>query len=130
MHSNYWVTKASAMWMKSFRIYRTVGNHYSSSKSMRPYLQYGKELFASWSCHTILTGLWDLDPSPIDHPWDILDQRVYDGIPSQLPQFPNLNRSWLSNDNAFHKGWGKPPGFFKAFAKAHRMLYKGGGHTN
>ena len=38
-----------------------------------PYLQYYKELFASWSCHTPLTGLLDPDPSLIDHPWDIRD---------------------------------------------------------
>ena len=114
------------MWMKSFT-HESIGlleTIFSSSKSMLLYLQYGKELFASWSCHTILTGLRDLDPSPNDHPWFILDQRVHDRIPSQPPQCPNPNRSGLSNDNTFHKGWGKTPGFCKACTKAQNALIK------
>ena len=49
---------------------------FSSSKTIFQYLQYGKKLFVSWSCHTPLTGL--LDPSPINHSWDIRDCQVHD----------------------------------------------------
>ena len=44
--------------------YQTVGNIFSSCKTIPPYLQYDKELFASCSCHTPLTGLSDPGPSP------------------------------------------------------------------
>ena len=55
---------------------------------MLAYLQYGKELFVGWSCHTHLTGLPGPDPSLMGHPLDILGWQVQDGIPSQLPHFP------------------------------------------
>ena len=45
---------------------------------MPPYIQYGKELFASWSCHTHLTDLLDPEPSPINQLWDMPDLRVHD----------------------------------------------------
>ena len=44
---------------------------------MPTYLKYGKELFASWSSHTPLTGLPEPNQYPIDHLWDIQDQRVH-----------------------------------------------------
>ena len=39
---------------------------------MLAYLQYDKELFASWLWHTPLTCLSGPDPSPIRHSCDIL----------------------------------------------------------
>ena len=54
---------------KSIRLLETI---FSSCKTMPAYLQFGKKLFASWSCHNPLTGLLGPDPSPIGHPWDIL----------------------------------------------------------
>ena len=80
---------------------------------MSAYVQYDKELFESWSCHTLLTGLQGPDPSPIDHPWDKLIWWVYDRIFSQPPRFPNSKTSWLNDGIAFHKGgWSTTPGFF------------------
>ena len=55
---------------------------FSSSKTMPLYLQYGKELFASWPWHTPLTGLPDPNPSPINHPWNIRGCHVQDLYPS------------------------------------------------
>ena len=94
------------------QIYQTVGIFFSSSKTISAYLQYDKELFANWSCHTPLTGLLRPDSSPISHPWDILGRRIYDRISSQLPHFPKSNTSWMNNCNVFHEGWGTTPGFF------------------
>ena len=73
---------------------------------MQAYLQYGKELFASWSYHTPLTDLLGPNQSSIGRPWDILGLRVHDCIPSKLPHFPNLNTYWLYNGHAFYKGVG------------------------
>ena len=106
------------MWMKSFnnifcksiRLFETI---LFSSKTM----QYGEELFASWSYHTSLAGIPGPDPSSISHPWDILGRQVHVCIPSKLPQFPNLNTSWLNNENVFHKGVGYNS--FKHVQKAH-----------
>ena len=86
---------------------------------MQAYLQNGKELFASWSYHTPLTGLPGPDPSSIRRPWDSRGPRVHDCIPSKLPYFPNLNTSWLNNGNVFHKGVGY--NYFKHAQKAHTM---------
>ena len=102
------------MWMKSFthmscKSIRLLEIIFSFSKTMSAYLQHGKELFASWSCHTPLTDVPGPDPSPIDHPCDILGQRVHDHIPFQLPHLLNLNTSWLNNCNVFHKGVGYNP---------------------
>ena len=102
------------MWMKSFidmtckfnTLSKTI---FSSSKAMPAYLQYGKESLANWSYHKPLTGLPGSDPSLIGHPWDILGRRIHDRIPSQLPHFPNLNTSWLNNDNVFQEGIGYNP---------------------
>ena len=68
---------------------------------MPVYLHYGKVLFASWSCHTPLTGLPDTNPSPIGHPWDIQGLRMHGRIPFYLP---HLNTSWLNNGSKFHEG--------------------------
>ena len=43
---------------------------------MPTYLQYGKELFASWSSHTPLTGLPEPNHYPIDHLWDTSIERL------------------------------------------------------
>ena len=94
------------------QIIRLLETIFSSSKTMPAYLQYGKELFASWSCHTLLTGLLGPDPSLIGHPWDILCRRIHDRIPSQLSCFQNLNTSWLINGHVFHERWDTIPGFF------------------
>ena len=114
------------MKMKSFihmscKFIRLLETIFSSSKTMSAYLQYDKELFASWSCHTPLTGLLGPDPSPI-HPLDILSWQIHDGIPFQLPHFPNLNFNWLNIDNVFHEGVGvQPQAPFKHAQKSHRM---------
>ena len=49
--------QATAIWMKSFihmscKSIRLLETIFSFSKTIPAYLQYGKELFASWSCHT------------------------------------------------------------------------------
>ena len=121
--------------MKSFtnmscKFIRLLETIFSSSKTMPAYLQYGKELFASWSCHTPLTGLPGPDPSKIGHPLDILGWLIHDRITSQLTHFPNLTTSWLNNGNVFHEGWVQPQAPFKHAQKPHRMYHKGGGHTN
>ena len=79
---------------------------FSVSKTMPAYLQYGNGLFASWACHTPLTGLLGPYPAPIGHPCDILGWRIHDCIPSQLPHIQILNTSWLINGNVFHEGVG------------------------
>ena len=112
---------------KFIRLLETI---FSSSKTMPAYLQYGKELFASWSCHTPLTGLPGPDPSPISHPFDILGWRIHDRIPFQLQLFPNLNSNWLRIDNVFQEGVGvqsqAPLNMFKSLIEC---IHKGGGHT-
>ena len=123
------------MWMKSFthmscKSIRLLESIFSFSKTIPAYLQYGKELFASWSCHTPLTGILGPDPSPIGHPWDILVLRVHDRIHPQLPHFPNLKTSWLNNGNVFHKGVGYNPRLLLSMHKRLiECIYKGGGHT-
>ena len=112
---------------KSIRMLETI---FSSSKTLPPYLQYGKELFASWSCHTPLTGLQGPDPSSIDHPWDILGRLIQDCIPSQLPHFLNSNTSWLNNGISFHKGVGYNTRLILSIHKKRiEYIHKGGGHT-
>ena len=64
------------------QIYQTVENIFSSNKTMPAYLQYAKELFASWSFYAPLTNLPGSDPSLIGHPWDILGPPIHDRIPS------------------------------------------------
>ena len=91
---------------KCLRLIETI---FCSSEIAPVYLQYGKELLASWSRHTLLTGLPGPDPSPIGHPWYILGLRIHDCIPLQLPHFPNLNTSWLNNGNVFHERVGYNP---------------------
>ena len=53
---------------------------------------------------TPLTGHPDSDLSPIDHLWDIRDRRVHDLYPIPAATLPEWYSSWLSNDNAFHRG--------------------------
>ena len=65
------------MWMKSFthmscQSIGLLAAIFSSSKTVPPYPQYGKELFASLP-HT--------GPSPTDLPWDIRDRWVHDLYP-------------------------------------------------
>ena len=121
--------------MKSFthmscKFIRLLETIFSSSKTMPAYLQYGKELFASWSCHTPLNGLLGPDPSPICHPLDILGWRIHDSIPFQLPHFPNLNSNWLNIDNVFHEGWGYNPRLLLSMRKSLiECIHKGGCHT-
>ena len=83
------------------QIYQTVGNNFLYSKTMPAYLQYGKELFFSWSCHTVLTGILGPDPSPIGHPCDILGRRVH----GPAATFPEIEH----NVNVFHKWVGVQP---------------------
>ena len=98
----------------------------SFSKTVPVYLQYGKELFACWSCHTHLTGL----PGPDQSPWDILGRRIHDRIPSQLPYFPISNTSWLNNGNVFHPGVGYNPWLLLSMCKSLiECIHKGNGHT-
>ena len=111
---------------KFFRLLETI---FSSSKTMPAYLQYGKELFASSSCHIILTGLPGPDPSQIGHPWDILGRWIHGRFISRLPHFQNLTTNWLNNGNVFHEGWVQHQAPFKHEEKTHRMHHKGGGHT-
>ena len=112
------------------QMYQTGGNNFSSSQTVPVYLQFGKELFASWSWHTTLTGLSGPDPSPISHPWDILGLWIHDCISLQLPHFPNLNTSWLNSGNVFHKGVGYNPRLLKSKCKnLIECIYKGGCHT-
>ena len=109
---------------KSFRLLKTI---FSSSKTMPAYPKYGKELFASWSYHTPMTGLSGPDPSPIGHPWDILGRRIHDRIPSRLPHFPNLNTSWLNNGNVFQEGVGYNPWLLLSMRKSLiECIHKGG----
>ena len=109
------------------QIYQIVS---SFSKTIPAHLQYGKELFAGWSCHTHLTGLPGPDPSPIGRPWDILGQQIHDRIPYQLPHFPNSNTSWFNNGNVFHKGRGYNNSFLLSMPKSLiECINKGGGHT-
>ena len=121
--------------MKSFthmscKFIRLLETIFSSSKTMPAYLQNGKELFTSWSCHTHLTGLPDFNSSPIGHPWDMLRGRIHYRIPSQLPHFLNLNTSWLNSGNVFHEGMGYNPRPLLSMCKSLiECIHKGGGHT-
>ena len=114
---------------QSIRLLETV---FSSSKTMPACLQYGKELFESWSCHTPLTGLPGSEQSPIDHPLYNLGWWVHDRIPSQPPHFPNRKTSWLNGGNAFHKAWvGYNPRLLLSRRKRLiKYIHKGGGHIN
>ena len=97
---------------------------------MPAYLQYGKEPFASWSCHTPLTGLLGPDPSLVIHPWDIQGWRIHDRIPCQLPHFPNSNTIWLNIVNLFHEGVGYNPRLILSMRKSLiECIHNGGGHT-
>ena len=104
---------------------------FSSSKTMPAYLQYGKELFASWSCHTPLIGLPGSDPSPIGHQLDILGWRIHDSIPFQLPHFPNLNSNWLKlTMYSTTRGWGYNHKLLLRMRKSLiECIHKGGSHT-
>ena len=112
---------------KSIRLFETI---FSSSKTMPAYLQYSKELFANWSCHTHMTGLPSPDPSLIDHCWDNLGWWVHDRIPSQLPHFPNWNTSWLHKMH-FTTGWGgyNPRLLLSLYIRLIECIHKGGGQT-
>ena len=134
LHSNAGVTYRPTLRINSFthmsnktRLLETI---FSFSKTIPAYLQYGKELFAGWSCHTHLTGLPGPDQSLVSHPWDILGRPIHDSIPSQLPHFPNLNTSWLNNGNASLEGVGVR---LKASLSMRKSLveciHKGDGHT-
>ena len=123
------------MWMKSFTNMSCISTTMletiiSTCKTMPAYLQYGMDLFSIWSCHAPLTDLLGPDPSPIDHPWDILDCLVHDRTPSQLLYFSKWNTSWLNNDNAFHKGVGYSRRLLLSIHKRPTVgIYKGGSHT-
>ena len=122
-----WIRSFTHMSCKSIKLLETI---FSFSKTIPAYQQYGKELFASWSCHTSLTGIPGQDPSLIGHPWDILGQRVHVRIPFQLPRFPNLNTSWLTNGNVFHKGvWYNPRLLLSMNKRLIGYIHKGGGNT-
>ena len=120
--------------MKSFthmscKFIRLLETIFSSSKTMPAYLQYGKELFASWSSHTPLIGLLGPDPSPIGHPLDILGWRIHDSIPFQLPHFPNLNSNWLKFTMYSTRGWGYNPKLLLSMRKSLiKCIHKGGSH--
>ena len=136
MHSNWGGhIQANVMRMKSFthmscKCIRLLEKKFSSSKTLLAYLQYGKELLACWSCHTPLTGLQGPDLSPIDHPWDIIGQRIHYCFPSQPLHFLNSNTIWLNNGNAFHKGVGYNPRLLSNMRKRRiECIHKGGGHT-
>ena len=95
---------------------------------MSAYLQYDKELFAGWSCHTHLTGLPGLKPSPLGQPWNILGRQIHDRIPYELPHFPNA--SWLNNGNVFHEWWGYNRRLLLSMDKSPKeCIHKGGGYT-
>ena len=112
---------------KFIRLLETI---FSFSKTIPTYLQYGKDLFANWSCHTHLTGLRVPDPFLTGHPWDILGRWIHDRIPSQLPYFPNSNTSWLNNGNVFHEWVGYNPRLLLSMRKSLiECIHKGGGHT-
>ena len=110
-------------------VIRMLETIFSFSKTMPAYLQCGKALFASWSCLTPLTGISGPDPSPNSRPWDILGQRIHDCTPFQLPHFPNLNTSWLSNGNVFNKGVGYNPRILSMYKRLIEYIHKGGGNT-
>ena len=116
--------------MKSFgqmscKFNRLFETSYSFSKTIPLYLQYGKELFAGWSCHTHLTGLWSDQP-----PLGYSRPAVHDCIPSQLPHFLNSNTSWLNNGNVFHEGVGYNHRLLLSMRKSLiECIHKGGGHT-
>ena len=115
------------MFCKFIRLLETI---FSSSKTMPAYLRYGKELFASWSCHTPLTGLLGPVPSPIGHPWDFLGWWIHDCIPSKLQHFPNSNTRWLINGNVFHEGVGYNPRLLLSMRKSLiECIHERGGHT-
>ena len=59
-------------------------------------------------------------------------ERVLDGIPSQLPHFPNLNTSWLNNGNVFHNVGGVQANAGLLLSMRKQLIeciHKGGGHT-
>ena len=69
------------------------------------------------------------DPSPIDHPWDVLGCWVHDLTASQLPYFSNWNTSWFNNDNAFRKGVGYSRRLLLSMRKRPTVgIHKGGSH--
>ena len=77
---------------QSIRLLETI---FSSSKRMLPYLQYDKELFASWLCHTLLTDLPNPHPFPIDPSWDIRNHDLYPFPAATLPKKePQLVEQW------------------------------------
>ena len=118
-----WIKAFTRRPCKSIRLFEPI---FSSSKTMPAYLQYGKELFASWSCHTPWLACWVPIHLQFDLSLDYLGWLVHDRIPSQLPHFPNWNTSWLNDDNAFHKGRGgvQPRAAFKHGQKANRKKVK------
>ena len=92
------------------QIYQTVGNSFLFQQDNASIPTIWQGLFASWSCHTPLTGVPGPDPSPIGHPLDILGQRVHDHTPFQLPHFPKLNTTWLRTMAMYStRGWGRNP---------------------
>ena len=100
-------------------IYQTVGIKPSLPVNA-PYLQYGKELFASWLWQTPLTG--HPDQSPINHFLDIRDWCIHDLYPfpaATLPEFEcQLVEQWRYNLD-WGRGWGTNlyPGFFSSCVK-------------
>ena len=112
---------------------RLLETNFSSSKRLPPYLQYDKELFASWLCHTLLTGLQNPHTFPIDHHWDIRNLRFHDLYSFPAATLPKRNASWLNSGNAFHRGWGYKY-IHGLLLSVRKMLIecidKDGGHTN
>ena len=131
--SKFWGhLQTNSMWMKSFthmscKSIRLLETSVFFSKTVSAYLQYGKELFASCSCHTPLTGVSGPHPYPIGHHG--IFYIAHDPIPSQLLHFPHLNTSWLTNGRVFNKEWGYNPRLLLSMRKRNiESIHKGGGH--
>ena len=110
------------MWMKSFthmscQCIGLLELIFSSSKTMPLYLQYGRELFASWPWHTPLTGLPDPNPSPINHPWNIRDHHVQDLYPSPAATLPELDHKLVSQWQCIPQEGGGVQMYTQAFSK-------------
>ena len=133
--------KANAMWVNSFTHMscQSVGlleTIFPSSKKIPPYLQYVKELFACWSCHTPLTGLLDTDPSPIDTPLEYLTP-VWTWLLS-LPSC-HITRIWtpagwrMAMHSTGGRGWGGVRMYTQAYSKNYKRIIecinKCDGHT-
>ena len=124
------------MWMKAFmhmscqsiRMFETI---FSSSKTMPAYLQFCKELFASWPRHT----LWPASQVSI-HIWSTTPWIIWTGgymivsLPSRhISQIGTLASGTIGN--AFYKGWGgyNPRLLFSMRQMLKEYIFKSGSHT-